>query len=213
MKNARIPSRPLTAFLASAAFGLVFAASSSANAQIKQPGAHPRYSVELDPHLVLAWDGPFNNHFDDEGIGLGLRATIPIIEQGPIKKINNSLGIGFGGDFIFYGDGHCRYGRWNYDDDCSGTSLFLPVVAQWNFWLTPSISVFGEPGLAIRYSSLHREYPGPCDGDGFCEDDDTDLDFIPFVLWGGGRFLVGDSVGITVRLGWPYLGVGVGFLI
>jgi hypothetical protein len=210
MKNARILSRPLTALLASAAFGLVFAASNSASAQIKQPGAHPRYSVELDPHLVLAWDGPFNNHFDDEGIGLGLRATIPIIEQGPIKKINNSLGIGFGGDFIFYGDGHCRYGRWDYQDDCSGTSLFLPVVAQWNFWLTPSISVFGEPGLAIRYSSLHREYP--C-GNEFCDDDDTDLDFIPFVLWGGGRFLVGDSVGITVRLGWPYLGVGVGFLI
>ena len=32
------------------------------------------------------------------------------------------------------------------------------MVAQWNFWLTPSISVFGEPGLAIRYSSLHRDY-------------------------------------------------------
>lgn len=212
MKNARILSRPLHALLASAALGLVVSTSGTAAAQIKQPGAHPRYSAELEPHLVLAWDGPFHHHhFDNEGVGLGFRATIPIIEQGPIKKINNSLGIGFGGDLAFYGDGHCRHAGWNWNDECSGTSFILPVVVQWNFWLTRSISVFAEPGVAIHYSRAHREYP--CAGNRICDDTHTHVGFDPLILWGGGRFMVGDTVNITVRLGWPYLGVGVGFLI
>ncbi len=188
-------------------------AASNASAQIKQPGAHPDYSVELDPHLVLGWGGPFIGPFGNEGFGVGFRATIPIVDPGPIKKINNSMGIGFGGDFLWYGDDDCHY-RYNrfYSRfyDCSGTTLVLPVVLQWNFWLTPKISVFGEPGLAIRYSHINYEYP--C-GAGICDDDDTDTDFIPFIFWGGGRFLLGDSVGITVRLGWPYIAAGVSILI
>src|SRR5262245_31213195 len=70
--------------------------SRTASAQIKQPGAHPDYSLELDPHLVIQHaHGPF---FDDEGIGFGLRASIPFVRNGPIPQINNNMGISFGGD-------------------------------------------------------------------------------------------------------------------
>jgi hypothetical protein len=188
--------------------------TASARSVIKQPGAHPKYSVELDPHLVIGWGGWFPGPLDNEGFGLGFRATIPIVEQGPIKKINNSMGIGFGGDFLFYGNDNCRYGRFRqFGYDCSGTALVLPVVLQWNFWLTDVISVFGEPGLAIRHTWVSVEYPcGPGLLD-VCDDTDSDLDFVPFVFWGGGRFMFGDSVGLTVRLGWPYLGVGASILL
>ncbi len=210
-----------TAFCLRALFTLALAfatllSARPASAQIKQPGAHPDYSVELDPHLDLGWGGPFHGPFGNEGFGLGFRATIPIVKQGPISKINNSMGIGFGGDFLFYGDDDCHWGDrrfWNVYYDCHGNSFVFPVVLQWNFWLTPKISVFGEPGLAITYSHVEWEYPCGPGGAQVCDNDDSDTDFIPFILWGGGRFLLGDSVGITVRLGWPYISAGVGILI
>ena len=56
----------LIVFVATFVLGLLLAGS--AEAQIKNPGAHPRYSLELDPHLTLQHDrGPFT----DEGVGLG----------------------------------------------------------------------------------------------------------------------------------------------
>ena len=62
--------------------------------QVKQPGAHPIYAVELEPHLLVQHSHDW--HGDDEGIGIGIRASIPIIDNGPIRTINNSLAIGFG---------------------------------------------------------------------------------------------------------------------
>jgi hypothetical protein len=208
----------LRAFLAFALALAVVALPGSASAEsiIKRPGDHPKYSVELDPHLVIGWGGWSPGPFDDEGFGVGFRASIPIVEQGPIKKINNSMAIGFGGDMLFYSDDDCGYGRWNrfdYRYDCSGGSLVFPVVLQWNFWLTDVISVFGEPGLAVRHSWINVEYP--CDNNllDTCDADDSDTDFVPFIFWAGGRFLFSDSVGLTVRLGWPYIGVGASILL
>jgi len=189
--------------------------TASAESVIKRPGAHPDYSVELEPHAVIGWGGWYAGPFDDEGFGLGLRASIPIVQQGPIKKINNSMAIGFGGDFLFYdGDDYdCDWGRCRgFTRDYGGNALYLPVVLQWNFWLTDVISVFGEPGLAIRHAWVHWE--GPCGSPtGYCDYDDSDTDFVPFIFFAGGRFMFGDTVGLTVRLGWPYLGVGASFLL
>jgi hypothetical protein len=182
--------------------------SNPAAAQIKRPGAHPKYSVELEPHLVFDWNdhvGPDN----DEAFGLGARATIPFLDDGPISKINNSMGIGFGLDYAWSDDNHCgwRWGPGNnqfFDDECSWNVLYVPIVVQWNFWLTPIISVFGEGGFGIERT--HWEV------DGCCEDTDTDVEFM---LWGGGRFLfgAGSPVGGVVRLGWPYVSLGIGILI
>jgi hypothetical protein len=177
-----------------------------AAAQIKRPGAHPQYSVELEPHLVLDWndhDGPD----DDEGIGLGMRATIPFLDNGPVSTINNNMGIGFGLDYVWNDDDHCGWRRNDndfFDEDCNWNVFYVPVVVQWNFWLTPIISVFGEAGFGLERT--HWEV------DGCCEDSDTDVEFL---FWGGGRFLFGanSSVGGIVRVGWPYLSLGVGILI
>jgi hypothetical protein len=190
-----------------AAFSLAMSLPSLAEAQIKRPGAHPKYSVELEPHLVLGWGhgGPG----DDDAIGLGMRATIPFLDNGPISKINNNMGIGFGLDWLHNGDA-CKRWWWGrgrqYWDDCSIDIFELPVVVQWNFWLTPIISVFGEAGLTVE--RWHWEVDN-------CPDcDDTDTDIEP-VFWGGGRFLfgAGSPVGGVVRLGWPYVSLGVGILL
>jgi hypothetical protein len=192
---------------------------SAANAQIKQPGAHPDYVAELEPHLVLQWlEGPGWN--DDVGFGLGFRATIPFFHNGPVKKINNNMGLTFGLDAAFFSG--CEWGYWHYNwswsawhGDCSGSDWTFPVAMQWNFWLTPVVSVYGEPGFAISHErgtiELPPTYPG-CDLPDGCEYDESHTTLEP-VFWAGGRFLVSDSIGILVRLGIPYVSVGVGFLL
>jgi hypothetical protein len=186
--------------------------SNAASAQIKQPGAHPDYGVEIEPHLLLQWT---NRPWGDEGFGPGIRINVPLMDNGPIDKINNNMAIGFGFDWAHFGD-ICKYwwGRrfaGQPDDlDCSADVFWFPVVLQWNFWLTPVISVFGEPGLAIEHTRWRWE--GYCNGFEICDFDGSDTD-LEFVFWGGARFMFSDSVGATVRVGTPYISAGINFLL
>lgn len=183
---------------------------SFAEAQIKSPGAHPRYSLEVEPHLL--WHHAGSGWYgDDDGWGPGVRLSIPIVESGPIKTINNSMAIGFGFDWAHF-SGYCGRHAWLQNSDywnekCSANEIWLPVVLQWNFYLTEIISVFGEPGLAI----VHRRWQGYHRGE-FGRETFTDTEFKPLVMFGGGRFQFTDLVGLTVRLGWPYISVGANFL-
>lgn len=194
-------------FLLSALFCLI--GPGTAQAQIKQPGAHPHYALELDPHLTIQHaDGPF---YGDEGIGFGLRASIPLLHNGPIPQINNNIGISFGGDLAFFDNDRCHnHGNDFLGDDCGGTDLWLPVTFQWNFFFTRVVSAFFEPGLAVSY--WQYDWVGVCGGDP-CDQHASDLDLAEFVVFFGGRFLFSDRAGMTVRIGWPYVSVGGTFLL
>jgi opacity protein-like surface antigen len=194
----------------------LFGAPRAAQAQsiIRQPGNHANYSFEVEPHLAFQWTDRIGT---DDGIGPGVRFNIPFMHNGPISRINNSMGITFGLDITF-SDGGLGYCYRGYDprlvdnDDCNVTEFWLPVAMQWNFYLTPVISVFGEPGFAIA----HRRwsYQWFCQGNGgeLCDRDfdDTDLEF---VLWGGARFMFSDRIGATVRVGYPMVTAGINFLL
>jgi hypothetical protein len=190
----------------------LLAASSTAQARsvIKNPGAHPDYSVELEPHLVLDWAGAPGP--DAEGLGVGLRASIPLFHNGPISTINNNMAIGFGLDWT-YASRPCRPDRARaiyWDDDCSINSYWFPVVLQWNFFLTDVVSVFGEPGLSfVHYRWNHWER---CWSPGYCNADGNDTRVRP-VFWAGGRFLVSKTFGFVVRLGVPSITAGVTVLL
>ena len=173
--------------------------------QIKRPGAHPQYSVELEPHLLIQHDRNWRGN--DEGFGPGIRATIPLVQNGPIPQINNNIGIGFGLDWASYDS--CDE-NWELGD-CGADFIWVPVVAQWNFFLTPVISVFGEPGAAFVYRKWG--FDGNCPI--WDEDECDDSDFDPFepVFFAGGRFLFSDSVGVVIRLGTPYVSIGATFLM
>lgn len=208
----RITSR-LAVLAGLAAASCIFLSAGEADAQIKQPGAHGRYSVELEPHALLWWGAHGNDywHDGDNGLGLGLRATIPIVENGFIKSINNSVGIGFGLDWGHWG-GRCGYWYRNdprYAGDCSINQFDVPVVMQWNFYITRVFSVFGEPGLAIRHTRWN--WPGGwCGGNNnpyVCDWHDSSTDLEP-IFFAGGR-LGNENVSFTFRLGWPYASAGV----
>ena len=188
----------------------LLASPAFASAQIKQPGAHPRYSVELEPHLLVQW----SETCASDGFGPGFRATIPFLDNGPIPKINNNMGIGFGLDWAHSGlNSRCpayyRMGVY-YGDGYKADIWQVPVVVQWNFFLVPKVSVFGEAGMVFQ----HRRYDGAyrCDPGNICYGPGTENGWdASFAV--GGRFLVSDSVGFLLRVGYPYLSAGVSILL
>ena len=186
------------------AFASSVADRAHAQSTVRAPGQRPAYSVELEPHVLLTpFEAPDNP--SSEGYGVGVRGTVELAPEGFIPKLNDSVGIGFGLDWIRYdgqgGRGYCL--RFEYTPQgvpvCVETSahsssyMYIPVVMQWNFWLHRQWSAFGEPGLAV----FHRS--------------GGDFGAVP-VFNVGGRFHFNDSLALTLRLGYPSFSLGVSFL-
>ncbi|HVW29321.1 MAG TPA: hypothetical protein VHC69_28335 [Polyangiaceae bacterium] len=180
--------------LASLTFVLGLGAGRAASAQsiIKHPGEHPTYSFEAEPHFAFA-------PFQAGGLGPGFRGTFVALDNGFVPSINDSIGVGVGLDWIFYGR-HCAGGP---PQVClSESDTLIPVVMQWNFWLHPRWSVFGEPGVAFHFRT-HADH-------GFA--------FDAFTIYGGARYHFTDRITLTMRLGAPVIhdnviSVGVSFLL
>ena len=184
------------------------APAASAQSTIKQPGARQQYYFEAEPHLLAGlFDPP--GFGGGTGFGLGFRGSVELVKNGFISKLNNSVALGFGLDWL-------RYDGWNgprgycarrisgpagvpicVEAPASGGNVdyfFVPVVMQWNFWLHRQWSVFGEPGLAMYV-------------------EEGDVEFQPFVLYAGGRFHVSDRITLTMRIGYPTFSFGASFLL
>jgi len=202
-------ARFLRSSVAVVSFVVAMLGAGRAHAQsiIKHPGDHPRYTFEAEPHLsVGVLDPP--GFGGGTGWGAGFRGTVELLHNGFIPKLNNSVGIGFGIDYLRYDGwqgprGQCE----RFAPGPAGVPIcvrvsgrdhvnyfYLPVVLQWNFWLHRKWSVFGEPGLALYV-------------------DDGHLEFAPFVLYAGGRYHFTDSIALTMRLGYPSFSLGVSFLL
>jgi hypothetical protein len=153
---------------------LLLASPAKADEQsiIRQYGEHPSYVFEAEPHLTLGFGYPYDYN---NQLGLGFRGTFHIT-NGFVPTINDSIGIGVGLDFAPGGPGY----------------FILPVVMQWNFWLSTHWSVFGEPGLAITNGPLSAVDP---------------------VFYVGGRFHFTERIALTMRIGYPDFSVGVSFLL
>ena len=169
-------SRVVAAVFALTASALATTTAHADETIIKSPGDHPDYRFEAEPHGLIGYGGPFIHGRDD--FGAGFRGTIILLDNGFVKTINNSVGIGFGGDIFFR----------------SGT-FFIPVVMQWNFWLTNHWSVFGEPGV------------------GFAANTASGRDVLHFTGYVGGRYHFNDRVSLTLRLGYPSISVGASFFL
>jgi hypothetical protein len=193
--------------LAGATLALACAGETPAAAQsiIKNPGDHPSYKLELEPHLALGW----GHLYAGTGLGAGARLGLVIVDNGFVSSINNSVAISFGLDVIRYSG--C-YGYYNPDPrftyDCGATYLLFPVAMQWNFWLSPRWSVFGEPGLYI----YHGIYDDFCDRYHIVGCRGPTHTSVDFAFFAGGRFHFNDKVALTMRLGYPTSSIGVSIL-
>lgn len=178
---------------------LVWPASARADDTIRRPGDHPTYSVELEPHGLLDWYVPYTH--SNTGIGIGGRFSIPIVENGFVQTINNSVAISFGIDWIHY-DG-CFF-----NGNCAVDYLHFPIVMQWNFFVARRWSVFGEPGLDI-YHGFFSDCPFTT-ANAFACNTPTQTGVEPaFFL--GGRYHFSDGAALTMRIGFPTFSIGVSF--
>jgi hypothetical protein len=190
---------PRSTLAFAAAFGMLFCSAGLASADdtIKHPGDHLNYSVEVEPHVLIGWDGVY----DAGGLGLGARFSIPIVQNGFVPSINNSVAISFGLDLVWYG------GCYAYEDPghCGAQYVQIPVAMQWNFWVAHNWSVFGEPGLEIYHGFL-----GDCDAMHANCVTPTVTGVLP-ALWIGGRYHLSESTALTLRIGFPAFSFGVSF--
>ena len=168
-----------------------------AEGQINSPGNHLHYAIDLEPHLVLQWS---EEEGLDEGLGLGMRVSWPVVDNGPLPEINNTLAVSTGADITFQ-SGNCRA----MGADCDGWQFWLPVAAQWNFYFSQTLSLFAELGLAIQYVNLDV-----CELDTTACSGNDDVDVLP-VFWLGGRYTATDKVAFVLRLGFPSLIIGASF--
>jgi hypothetical protein len=210
-------NRCLSAFACALLGAAMFLAGTSAHADdtIKHPGDHPKYVVEIEPHGLWGWRHYYFGAPGD-GLGLGARIAIPVVENGFVPSINNNVAVSFGIDWLHYGGATCYYyaagpnvgpgpcyavGDANY--------LLFPVSMQWNFFVAQRWSVFGEPGLVIYHGFFDyctNVRPGTQCGPTPTE---TGIDF---AFYAGGRFHFSDHATLTMRIGYPTFSVGVSFL-
>lgn len=190
--------------------GVLFGWASTAHAQstIKAPGQRPRYFFEAEPHLLAGLLDP-PGFGGGTGLGVGFRGTFELVSEGFIPKLNDSIGLGVGIDYLHYDGWQGARGRCeSFATAPSGVPVcvetsggggnvdyfYIPAVMQWNFWLHRRWSVFGEPGVAMYV-------------------EDGNLEFTPFVLYLGGRFHFTDHITLTLRIGYPTFSLGASFLL
>jgi hypothetical protein len=195
------------AVLAAACSAMVCVAerASADTVVIKRPGAHPHYAFEAEPHLLVGFIDP-PGPAAGNGFGLGFRGTFEIVDNGFVSSINNTVGIGVGLDFVHYTRGKERCVRFGPNDRCDELddeftvdNIWIPVVMQWNFWLSRRWSVFGEPGAAVRFQSGEKE--------------DGELHVELFQFAAGGRYHFMDTLTLTMRVGYPTFSIGASFLL
>jgi hypothetical protein len=170
--------------------------AAAADDTIKHPGDHPDYSLEAEPHLLLGWGYGYGG----EAVGVGGRFSIPVMRNGFVSEINDSVAIGFGLDVLFYNSCY-------YSGSCSATYFDFPVVMQWNFFVAKRFSVFGEPGLVF----YHDTY-GACPLGNACPGGPSLNGVVP-AIYLGGRYHLSESTALTLRLGFPSLSFGVSFFL
>ncbi len=165
---------------------------------IRRPGDHPSYGVEVEPHVVFGWGGPYA----PGGFGLGGRLSIPVVQNGFVPTINNSIAVSFGLDWVHYES--CFYAG-----NCSADYFNVPVAMQWNFYVAQRWSVFGEPGAVLYFGS----YPDCPLQASLCPTARPPTVGVVPALFLGGRYHLSDSTALTIRIGFPAFSLGFSFFL
>lgn len=156
------------------------AAAERGGVNIRTPFTGDR-SMQLDVHGGFSHIGL--------GAAAGARFSIPIMDNGFVRSINNAVYINFGGDFYWV-----RHGK-DY-----APAVGIPVTLNWEFYFSRRWSAFAELGVNVY---LH---PNLFRGHGW--------DWSPghWIIGAiGGRLHFNDHIALVLRLGNPYSAFGVTF--
>lgn len=213
MKLYRFLGRPAVAALATLTLAFLVSVSTAAQEDVAARGArgHLPYAFEIEPHFVAGTAPP--GFGQGSGIGAGLRGSVVILRNGLIHHERDSVSFGFGLDYGRYQGNWSLSSGWR--DQCLHTEaapdgtpicteatvnggtytyLYVPVVVQWNLWLTRGFSAFVEPGVNLYYLRDHG------------------LGAVP-AGYLGGRLRLSDRVALTLRLGYPTLAIGASIML
>ena len=142
-------------------------------------GAHTsRFDVE--PHFVLGYGFDRGSGYSS-GYGFGVRFGVPLMPHGP-TNLNNSLVLSFGADVTYWNS------RFQHNTFWGTSEVIVPIMLQWNFYLSRWFSFFPEAGVAVGI--------GGCAGCAF------------FAAPG---FALGGRVHFDGRAGYPALVFRIGF--
>lgn len=201
--------KPWTLALAACALVAAPTVAAAGDDTIRSPGEHPKYTVELEPHALIGYDAFGWGGF---GFGLGGRASVPLMDNGFVPKINNQPAITFGIDWMHF-ESSCYY-YFAGIGGCSANYVYFPLGLQWNFYVSKAWSVFAEAGFAPFYGSYSD----------FCDTlDPRSVDYLRcnavrpshfnFEPWGslGGRYSFNEKTSLVMRLGVPTFMIGVSF--
>ena len=134
---------------------------------------------------------PFDYGF---GLGLALRYTLPIVPDGFISKLNDSLEVEMGADFSYawysyFGSGY------------SYLTLVIPAAeARWSFHFTKRWEAYAKAGIGFQW----RNYDSPYGRRGA-------LDWVYINVGVGGLMHINDTFAIRAEIGYGGLRVGMGF--
>ena len=156
--------------LSALAFSL---ATPAVAAPIEQPFSGRR-PLTLGVHAGFAWYG--------NGVAFGARLGVPLVHNGFVSTINNSVYLSVGADV--------------YNADYGGSRGFavgVPVALQWNFYFSEEWSAFVEAGVNLYFDDSGRDPYYYNWGIGAI----------------GGRYKFSDTVAVQLRLGSPYSALGI----
>jgi hypothetical protein len=140
---------------------------------VEQP-LHQPYRIELGAHVAGETVVPSDTA--SRGAGLGIRGGIQLIPRGILGE-GDSVGLMTGFDWI---------------GSSNQAHAFVPLQAQWNFWVIPDLSFLLEAGAAFTFGADTKVVPA---------------------LHAGARFRVYKKLYVTGRVGIPTATIGVSLLL
>lgn len=127
----------LSAVLLSASTALAQTTAGASN--LEQPNALFDRSPHDRKQMFTVWG--YLPWYSGIGIGVGARYTIPLLKDGFIDTVNDSVELEFGADGAFYS---YYYG--------SGFNIGVPIGARWTFHIFPNFDAYAKIGIGFDYT-------------------------------------------------------------
>jgi hypothetical protein len=146
---------------------------------------------QLDIHGGLSWNG--------WGLNTGARFGIPLMHNWFIDSIDNALYLNFGFE-LYYAD---ELG-YSTPDHSYFVGFGIPITLHWEFYFNDTWSVFAELGFQVYFP--------PAFVDGNSGHSNYFVDAGGWVVaMAGGTLHFNEVIGLTLRVGNPYVAIGVTF--